>query len=69
MINQPASRGSWAQIGADRTWCWPNHLQPSHLSDLAGGSAPIWAQEPEMEPKDGGLLLGAGAFPRLLGHG
>ena len=23
----------------------------------------------EMEPKDGGLLLGAGAFPRLLGHG
>ena len=23
----------------------------------------------EMEPKDGGLLLGTGAFPRLLGHG
>ena len=39
--------GSWAQIGADRTWCWPNHLQPSHLSDLAGGSAPIWAHEPK----------------------
>ena len=23
----------------------------------------------EMEPKDGGLLLGTGALPRLLGHG
>ncbi len=23
----------------------------------------------EMEPKDGGLLLGSGAFPNLLGHG
>src|SRR5258708_36073157 len=40
--------GSWAQIGADRTWCWPNHLQPSHLSDLAGWSAPIWAHEPKL---------------------
>ena len=25
----------------DRTWCWPNHLQPNHLSDLSGGMAPI----------------------------
>jgi hypothetical protein len=44
---RPYTFGSWAQIGADRTWCWPNHLQPSHLSDLAGGSAPIWAHEPK----------------------